>query len=111
MYKRQLVERVSRPTKMAVIPIGYWHGFDRGLSSIGEVLIGGKRARVLGRVSMDLIVADVTGINCKIGSKATIIGRQGREEITAAEMAQKIGTSDYEIITRINPLIERILTS
>jgi len=104
-----LVERVSKPTKMAVVPIGYWHGFDRGLSGTGEVIIRGKRARVLGRVSMDLIVVDVTGIDCRIGSRATIIGRQGREEITAAEMAQKIGTSHYEIITRINPLIERIV--
>lgn len=105
-----LVERASKPTKIAIIPIGYWHGFDRGLSSIGEVLVGGKRARVLGRVSMDLIVVDVTGINCKTGAKATIIGRQGREEITAAEMAQKIGTAHYEIITRINPLIERVIS-
>ncbi len=103
-----LVERVLKPTKMAIIPIGYWHGFDRGLSSIGEVLISGKRAKVLGRVSMDLIVVDVTGINCKVGSRATIIGKQGREEITAGEIAQKLSTNHYEILTRINPLIERV---
>jgi len=104
-----LVERVYKPTKMAIIPIGYWHGFDRELSSIGEVLLGGERARVLGRVSMDLIVVDVTGIKCKVGDQATIIGKQKREEITAAEMASKINTSHYEVVTRINPLIERII--
>ena len=104
-----LVERVYKPTTMAIIPIGYWHGFDRGLSGIGEVLIAGKRCRVLGRVSMDLIVADATDIPCRIGSTATIIGRQGREEITAAEIGSKIGTSHYEIVTRVNPLIERIV--
>jgi alanine racemase len=104
-----LAERVYKPTKMAILPIGYWHGFDRGLSSIGEVLIGGERARVLGRVSMDLIVVDATGVKCKIGDRATIIGRQKNAEISASETASKIGTSHYEIVTRINPLIERII--
>ena len=99
-----LIERVNRPTKMAVLPIGYWHGFPRALSSIGQVLISGKRARVLGRVSMDIIVVDVTDINCKVGSKATIIGNQKSEEIPATELA-------YEAITRINPLIERKTTN
>ena len=104
-----LVERVIRPSKIAVIPIGYWHGFDRRLSGIGEVLINGRRARVLGRVSMDLIVVDVTGIKCKFGDRATLIGKQGKEEITLYEMARKIGTSHYEVVTRINPLIERTI--
>lgn len=104
-----LVERVSKPTKMAVLPIGYWHGFDRRLSSIGEVLIDSQRARVLGRVSMDLIVVDVTGIKCRVGDRATIIGRQKNQEITAYELASKIDTNHYEVITRINPLIERII--
>src|SRR3989344_976506 len=71
-----LVERVSRVGKMAVLPIGYWHGFPRNLSGMGEVLINGRRARVLGRISMDLIVVDITGISCKAGDRATIIGKQ-----------------------------------
>lgn len=104
-----LVERASKPTRMAIVPIGYWHGFDRGLSSVGEVLINGKRAKVLGRVSMDLITLDVTGIKCRVGSRVSLIGSQGKEKITAGDFAQKIGTSHYEVITRINPLIERIL--
>ncbi len=104
-----LAERVWKSKKAAVIPIGYWHGFDRGLSSIGEVLIRGRRARVLGRVSMDLIIVDVTGAPCKAGDVAVILGKQGADEITAYEMAHKIGTSHYEIMTRINPLIERVL--
>lgn len=104
-----LVERVIRPTTMAIIPIGYWHGFDRGLSSVGEVLIRGKRARVLGRVSMDLIVVDVDGILCRMGDTAILIGAQGRGTIPAQELAAKIGTSHYEVVTRLNPLIERVL--
>ena len=105
-----LTERLTRTTKIAIIPIGYWHGFDRGLSGVGEVLIGGRRARVLGRVTMDLIMVDITGIKCAVGDRAMIIGRQGSEEITAEDVARKINTSPYEVITRINPLIERLIT-
>ena len=97
-----MAERITKPVKMAVIPIGYWHGFPRLLSSAGEVLIKNKKARVLGRVSMDLICVDVTGIPCKVGDIATIIG-------SSYEIAQKTGTSHYEIVTRINPLIERVV--
>ncbi len=102
-----LVERISKNTKMAIVPIGYWHGIPRALSGIGEVLIGGKRCRILGRVSMDLIVVNVTGIKCERGSKATLIGRQQGDEISAYEIARKLGASYYELLTRINPLIER----
>ncbi|MDP3947972.1 MAG: alanine racemase [bacterium] len=105
-----LTERVSRKTKIAVLPIGYWHGYDRGLSSIGEVLIRGKRRRVLGRVSMDMTVVDVTAIpGVSIGDEVVMIGAQGKEAIGADEPALKIGTSHYEFLTRINPLIERIV--
>lgn len=104
-----LVERVAKDGKIAVLPIGYWHGFARAFSSIGHILIGGKSARVLGRVSMDLIVVDVTGIDCKVGSEAVIIGKQGNKEIAAPDAASQIGTSHYELITRVNPLIERIV--
>ena len=104
-----LAEKVYKKTKIAVLPIGYWHGYDRGLSGIGEILIRGRRARVLGRVSMDMIIADATDIkNVKVGDEAVLIGRQGGGEIWADELALKIGTSQYEILTRINPLIRRV---
>lgn len=102
-----LAERVTKPTKIAILPIGYWHGFPRALSGSGEVLISGKRARVIGRVSMDLIVVNVDKIPCKIGDLATIIGSQKNEESSAFDVAQKCGTVHYEFITRINPLIQR----
>ncbi|MDO8443344.1 MAG: alanine racemase [bacterium] len=105
-----LVERAAKDSKIAVLPIGYWHGFPRALSSIGHVLISGKLARVLGRVSMDLVVVDVAGIKCRVGDEAVIIGRQGKVEITASDVAGQVGTSHYELITRVNPLIERIVT-
>jgi alanine racemase len=105
-----LVEKVSVPTKIAIIPIGYWHGFPRSLSGIGEILVNGKYAKVIGRVSMDLIVININGISCKPGDKVTIIGRQAGSELSAFDVAQKMGTIHYEFITRINPLIERIST-
>lgn len=104
-----LTERVTRPVVIAVLPVGYWHGFDRGLSSVGYVLVRGRRAKVLGRVSMDMTVCDVTGIQgVKAGDTAVLLGRQGKEIISAEEMARMLGTSHYEVLTRINPLIERI---
>lgn len=107
-----LIEQVKRKTKIAVLPIGYWHGYFRALSSIGEVLIRGHRAKVLGRVSMDMTVVDVTDIpGVKVGDETVLIGQQGRESIRADELSLKIGTSEYEFLTRINPLIKRILVS
>ncbi len=117
-------ERFTRDSTIAILPIGYWHGFDRGLSSIGEVLVRGQRAKVMGRVSMDITAVDVTGIRgVRIGDEAVLIGRQGRpfdpstplragvaqgrEFIGADEIAEKLGTSPYEVLTRINPLIRR----
>src|SRR3990167_3787255 len=101
-------ERINRKTKIAVLPIGYWHGYDRGLSSIGEVLLRGRRRKILGRVSMDMIVVDVTDKpSVKVGNEAVLLGKQGKDAIWADEIALKIGTSAYEVLTRINPLIER----
>ncbi|TSC61046.1 MAG: alanine racemase, partial [Parcubacteria group bacterium Gr01-1014_107] len=103
-----LTETLSRESKVAVCPLGYWHGFPRILSSIGSVLIRGKRARVLGRISMDMISVDVTGIvDAKVGDEVVVLGKQGKEEVSADDLAYLSGTSNYEVITRINPLIKR----
>ncbi len=102
-------ETLLKPTTVAIVPIGYWHGFSRALSCIGKVLIKGKPAKVLGRVSMDMIAVDVSGIkNVRIGDKAIIIGKGGKNEITADEIAGYADTTNYEIVTRLNPLIKRI---
>jgi len=104
-----LTEKVLRSSRLAIIPVGYWHGFDRGFSSCGEILVKGKRCRILGRVNMDMVVIDVSNVpNIKIGDETVIIGKQGKEKITAEDMAIKTATTNYEIITRINPLIKRI---
>lgn len=104
-----LTHKVGNATRIAICPIGYWHGYPRILSSNAEVLVRGVRARVLGRVSMDMIVIDVTNIpRAKAGDEVVLIGKSAKEKITANELALLAGTSPYEILTRINPLIRRI---
>lgn len=101
-------ELLERPTVIGILPIGYWHGYDRNLSSIGKVLVNGHRARVLGRVSMDIITVDLTDIpDVQIGSEAVLLGEQNNAVMSADEMASLAETSSYEIVTRLNPLIKR----
>ncbi len=104
-----LTEKLSRDSMLAVVPLGYWHGIPRSLSSKGEFLVRGKRAKIIGRVSMDMVVIDVTGIkDAEQGDEVVVIGRQGKEEVSAEEFAEKAGTINYEIVTRINAAIPRI---
>lgn len=101
-------ERLTRDTTTAVIPVGYWHGIPRLASSKGRMLLHGKTARILGRVSMDMIIVDVTDIpKVKAGDEVVLIGRSGKEEIKAGELAGFAGTTHYEIVTRLNPLIKK----
>lgn len=110
MVSYGLTEKVTKNSKIAIIPIGYWDGYDRKLSSIGNILIKGQRCKVLGRVCMNMMVVDVSNINnIKVEDEAVILGKQNKEEITVEEIAQKTGTINYEVITRINPLIPRIV--
>lgn len=102
-----MTEKVTKPTTYALLPLGYWHGISRSLSGKGKVLINGKRARILGRVSMDMVVVDVSAIPCKTGDIATIIGKSGKDEIRARDIAELSGTSHYEFLTRLNPLMEK----
>jgi alanine racemase len=102
-------EGVERDSRIAILPIGYWHGYFRSLSSVGEVLIRGKRAKVLGVVCMDMMVVDVTDIEgVSVGDEVVILGRQGEDEVSAYELAKRAGTIPYEILTCINPLIRRV---
>lgn len=114
-----LTHRVEHPSRIAVCPVGYWHGYPRSLGSaehrlgreikFAEVLVNGKRAQVLGRVSMDMIVIDVTDIpRVKVGDEVVLIGRSKKEEISASELAACANTTAYEILTRLNPLMKRI---
>jgi len=97
-------------TKIALIPQGYADGFDRKFSNKGCVLIGGMRAKVLGRVAMNMFVVDISDIsNVQVEDEVVLLGKQGNEEITAEELAEPIGRINYEIIARMSPLLPRIV--
>ncbi|KKP38204.1 MAG: alanine racemase, alanine racemase [Candidatus Peregrinibacteria bacterium GW2011_GWF2_33_10] len=102
--------KTTRKTKMAVLPIGYYDGYDRKLSNKGCVLIKGKRAKILGRICMNVTMVDITDIkNVKLEDEAVLLGKQGTDEIPAEEMASWANTINYEITTRINERIRRIV--
>ncbi|MDO8495483.1 MAG: alanine racemase [bacterium] len=104
-----ITEKVRRDSTIAVLPVGYYDGFFRGLSSIGRVLIHEQSCKILGRVSMNLCVADVSAVSAvKVWDEAVLIGQSGEEKITPEEIAQKLGTISYEVVSRINPLLPRI---
>ena len=101
--------RTTRPTKLAVIPVGYYDGYPRGLSNAAYVLVRGRRAPVRGRIAMNFFMADVTDIpGVRLEDEVTLIGRAGKEIITADHLASLAGTISYEILSRINPLLPRI---
>lgn len=92
----------SRRTRIATLPVGYSHGFDRGLSNRGEVLIGGQRSSVVGRVTMDQIMVDLgPESQARVDDEAVLIGVQGKEEITLEEMAEVLDTIPYELMCRL----------
>lgn len=104
-----LTYELVRDSRIAIMPVGYWHGLPRSLSNTGSVLVRGRRVPIVGRISMDMTILDVTGIpGVSAGDTVTLIGTDGQEVATTEEMAQMAGTINYEIVTRINPLIERI---
>jgi alanine racemase len=99
----------SRPMTLAVIPVGYYEGYDRRLSGNGRALVRGKPAGVVGRVAMNMTMLDVTDTGAALDDEVVLIGRQGDQEILADELAEKIGTISYEVVARVNPLLERRL--
>lgn len=102
--------QTTRATRVAVLPVGYADGYDRKLSNQAYVLIRGRRAPVRGRVCMNLTMVDVTDIpEAALGDEAVLLGRQGDEAITADHLASLIGTIHYEIVTRINWSLPRIV--
>lgn len=99
----------KEPTKIAILPIGYWDGYDRKLSNQGKVIIHHKKCSIRGRVCMNLCMVDITRIKqAKVGDKVLLLGKDGKSQISAEDLAQIIGTNNCEVFTRINPLLPRI---
>ena len=98
-----------RPTTVALIPVGYGDGYHRLLSNRGEVLIGGRRAPIVGRVCMDQFVVDVSDIKeVQQGDEVVVFGRQGEEEISVEEVAAWAETINYEVVTSLLPRVRRV---
>jgi alanine racemase len=105
-----LRHRAETPSAIAVIPAGYADGIDTRLGGRGFVLIRGRRVPVVGSVCMDMMMADVTGLDVAPGDEVVIIGEQGDESwqrIDAREMAAAIGTIPWEVVCRVGTRIER----
>ena len=106
-YNRRFI--TCRPCRIATIPVGYNDGYPRFQSNVGEVLVRGKRAPVVGTVCMDMTMIDVTDIpEANLGDEVVLIGRQGDEEILADEIAANGNTINYEIACKISPRVTRI---
>jgi len=101
------------PSLIASIPLGYGDGMSRLLSNRIDLLVGGTRCPQVGRICMDQCLVDVTALRGRvnIGDDVVIIGRQGDEEITADELAGRLGTINYEIVTGISRRVPRIVAS
>ena len=101
--------RTPRPTVLATVPLGYNDGFVRAYSNNADVLIRGKRAPVVGRVSMDYATVDVGGVpGVGLGDVVTLIGRDGGERIRAEELAERRGTIPYEVTCSIGQRVRRV---
>lgn len=101
----------KHPSVIATLPVGYADGYSRRLSNRGEVLIRGRRCPVAGRVTMDMIMVDVTRVpGVQIGDEAVLIGRQNGKRITAEDIAKKTDTISYEVTCGISSRVPRIMT-
>jgi alanine racemase len=99
----------EKDTRIATIPIGYADGYERILSNKAFVLLRGKRARVVGKVTMDQVMLDVGHIKgVKLGDEVVLIGRQGSDRITAEELSKLCGTIPYEIVCSIGSRVPRV---
>jgi len=102
--------RTTRPSRIAVIPVGYADGFRRGPRNWGEVLVRGQRAPIVGRVCMDQTMIDVTDIpGVQQGDEVVLIGSQGEERITVDDVAKRLGTINYEVISEILARVPRVV--
>lgn len=100
---------LTRPSRVATVLIGYGDGYPRSLSNIGTMLVHGKHAPIIGRICMDQSILDVTDIpEAQPGDFATCIGQEGQERILAVEIAQRIGTTEHAITTRLTGRIPRL---
>jgi alanine racemase len=106
-YGQTFVTR--RPSRIAILPIGYADGYDRSLSNRGEVLVRERRAPIIGRVCMDLTVVDVTDIpEVAAGDEVVLWGQQGNATLSVSEVAGWQDSIPYEVLTRLGKRVPRL---
>jgi alanine racemase len=99
--------RAPRRSRLGVLQIGYADGYPWRLTGVAEALVRGQRVPVVGAVSMDMVVVDLTDTDARLGDPVTLLGSQGREEVSAWELAERAGTIPYEILTRFALRLQR----
>ncbi len=99
-----ITKKISR---IATLPLGYWDGYDRKLSNKGFVYINNHRAQIVGRIAMNLMMVDITNITTGVGDEVIVLGKY--DLISADDLAKNCETINYEFVTRINPLLPRII--
>ena len=103
--------RTARPSCIATLPLGYGDGWSRALSNRAEALVRGMRVPLVGNVAMDAVMADVTevpGEPVTVDDEFVLIGTQGSEAITAAEVAAARGTNSWEVVTNLAARLPRV---
>ncbi len=99
----------EKDTVVATVPVGYADGYPRCLSGVGQVLVGGKRVPIIGRICMDQFMIDVTEVpGLTLGSEVTLVGRDGDECLTMEEVSEKAYSFNYELPCRISRRVPRI---
>ena len=106
-YGRTFIAK--QQSRIATIPVGYGDGYRRSLSNRGQVLIRGKRARIVGNICMDQMMVDVTQIEgVRVGDEVILIGEQGAERISAEEIARLCSTINYEVVCALAQRVPRV---
>lgn len=94
--------------RVATVPIGYADGYPRVLSNRADMLLAGRRVRVVGRVCMDQCMLDVTGLDVRESMVATVFGRDGEAFLPVEELADHMGTINYEVVCQISKRVPRL---
>ncbi len=100
--------KAPRDARIATVGFGYVDGLHRSAQGKAQVLIGGRRFPIVGRITMDMILADVTGSGVTVGDRVTLVGEDGTERITWDDLAEWVGTNTYEMMSRIGTRVERV---
>lgn len=101
--------KCKKNTKIAVVPFGYNEGYSRLLSNKGEMIVKGHKCLVRGNICMNLAMLDISGIDVKIGEEVIVLGSKGKESISAEDIADKSQTINYEVVTKMNSHLPRII--